>query len=168
MKKFLCLAAAVLCLFACLTGCRPPRTVSVRESEGTKIYFVRKDEDGRKYMDYERCEIKVDDLSARIDQILDALKAPKSKGAYLCVPEFISVGEAKLTGNVLHLDFTRSYRYLEPEPKLVVATLICRTILEDGLAQYIKITCEGEEQAPVYSGYIHKGKMYTEEKIYLE
>lgn len=168
MKKTVCIVVSVLCMFLTLTGCGAHRQVSVREAEGTKIYFIRKDEDGRKYFDYEKCEIKRPDVEDRVEQILSALKAPKSKGAYLEVPEFIELTSVRLSGNVLHLDFSRSYRYLEPEPKLIVATLVCMSVLDDGIAEYIKITCEGEEQPPVYDGYIHAGILLVEDKMYMQ
>ena len=168
MKRALCVLLCLLCALSVLCGCRPRRQVSVRESEGVKIYYIRKDEEGRKYIDYERRDIKSTNLQGRVEEILAALKTPKSKGAYLEVPEHIGFNEITLSGNVLYLDFSRSYRYLAPEPTLIISTLICKSLLDDGIAEYIKITCDGEHQPPLYNGYIHQGKLHTDEKMYIE
>ena len=166
MKRIVCILMAVLSL--CLPGCTARRQVTVRETEGVKIYFIRKDEDGRKYIDYEKRDIAVESTEGRVEEILAALKAPKSKGAYLEVPEHIGFDNIRLSDNVLYLDFSRSYKYLAPEPTLIISTLICKSLLDDGIAEYIKITCDGEHQPPVYNGYIHQGKLNTDEKMYIE
>lgn len=166
MKRLICALMALLCLFT--AGCRPRLKVTVREEEGSKIYFIRKDADGRKYIDYEKHDIKNSDLEKRINEMLDILKAPKSRGAYLEVPEHIGFDNITLTGNVMQLDFSRSYKYLSAESMLIVSTLICKTLLDDGIAQYIKITCEGEEQPPAFSGYIHQGKLHIDERMELQ
>ena len=166
MKRIVCVLMAVLSL--CLPGCAARRQVTVRETEGVRIYFIRKDEDGRKYIDYEKRDIKNTNTESRVEEILAALKTPKSKGAYLEVPEHIGFDNIRLSDNGLYLDFSRSYRYLSAEATVIVSTLICKTLLEDGIAEYIKITCEGEEQPPLYGGYISKDSLHTQEKIFIE
>ncbi len=168
MKRVLAAVMCLLCMLSLLSGCRPRRQVSVRETEGVKIYFIRKDEEGRKYIDFEKRDIKSTNVQSRVEEILAALKTPKSKGAYLEVPEHIGFNGITLSGNVLYLDFSRSYKYLAPEPTVIISTLICKSLLDDGIAEYIKITCEGEHQPPVYNGYIHQGKLHTDEKMYIE
>ena len=168
MKRIICVLTALLCL--CMAGCTPPprRQTALREGEGVKIYLICKDENGRKYIDYEKRDVEATEPAERAEELLSMLKSPKSRGAYKEIPDHLNFASLSFSEDVLHIDFSRSYRYLSDESIVIVSTLICKTLLDDGIAKYIRITCGGEAQPPMYDGYISADTLHIAEKMYIE
>ena len=165
MKKIICVMLALLCMLSALCGCR---SREAQIENGVKIYYVRKDEGGKKSIEYEERAITSTDPTERARDIFTAVKTPESEDAYMGVPEYIYIRSIKIDGDVLYIDFSNSFSVLSSSGVLIASTLVSMSMLDAGIAKYIKITCEGKDQPPFYDEYIHYGNLFAVERMYME
>ncbi len=168
MKKLVCLILALISALCLFTACNEPHKELNMTKTGTRIYILRKDDDGRMYFDYEFVTLKSESKEDRAREMLEMLKDPGMEGAYITVPEYINFESIIVKGSTLIIDLSENYKYLKPKEKTIATVSICKTLLSDGETRYISIKCQGEPQAPLYEGYINNHTVLLDDRLYME
>lgn len=168
MKKLVCLILALISALCLFTACNQPHKELNMTKTGTRIYILRKDDDGRMYFDYEFVTLKSESKEDRAREMLEMLKDPGMEGAYITVPEYINFESIIVKGSTLIIDLSENYKYLKPKEKTIATVSICKTLLSDGETRYISIKCQGEPQAPLYEGYINNHTVLLDDRLYME
>lgn len=167
MKKFVCLILVLLSCIMLFSSCyKKDDTIGIKPS-GIRIYFIRKDDDGRLVFDFENKEIESESTADRIEEILSAVKKPTSKGAYFTVPEYINIQSVEQNGTEVVIDFSESYKYLDTKQRVLATVVICRSLVSDEGISYVAITCQGEPQAPLYERYFNRNSFVLEDRAYM-
>jgi len=83
MKKLLCLILVLLSAFCLFSSCKDNDHELDITKTGTKIYILRKDDDGRMYFDYEYVILKSEKREDRAKEMLEMLKNPGMDGAWM-------------------------------------------------------------------------------------
>ncbi len=168
MKKtavLLILCTALCLLSSCAGGGQAPAA----SETGTKIYFVREDKLGRKYLDYEyRDDVQGASNYERITAILNAIREPLSSDALPAIPQTVDILNVRLRGSTLEITYTPMYHYLSTADKLLAAAAVSRTMFEDGKVQYVMLTSNGYTQPPAYDAYIYGGSIRTDSELFFD
>ncbi|MBR3865247.1 MAG: GerMN domain-containing protein [Clostridia bacterium] len=168
MKKLLCLILVLFSALCLFSSCKDNDHELDITKTGTKIYILRKDDDGRMYFDYEYVILKSERREDRAKEMLEMLKNPGMDGAYITVPEYINFENITVKGSTLIIDLSENYKYLKPKEKTIATVSICKTLLSDGETRYISIKCQGEPQAPLYEGYVNNHTVLLDDRLYME
>ena len=168
MRKIL--TVILLCAALCLvSACAHDGGANEASDKGIKIYFVKEDKLGRKYLDFEyRDDIGGASNYEKVTSILNAIKDPQSKDALPAIPETVDILNVRLRGSTLEITYTPMYHYLSISDKLLAAAAVSRTMYEEGRVQYVMLTSNGYSQPPAFDSYIYGGSMRTDSELFLD
>lgn len=135
MKKWKICWALLFCLL--FAGCEK----ASEEESVYKLYYVNYD---KEILDSVPFEPESEDTIAMIQELIDLLSNRK-EGADALFSEEMAIQKSELTGDILRLDFSSSYRKLEPVYEILCRAAVVKNFVQIPNVNYVQILIEGEE-----------------------
>lgn len=135
MKKWKIVWALLLCLL--FAGCAK----ETEEESVYKLYYVNFDKETIESVSFEP---KSEDTVSMIQEVMDKL-SNKEEETEAHFPEETIVGNYELMGDVLRLDFSSSYRKLDPVYEILCRAAVVKNFVQIPNVNYVQVTIEGEE-----------------------
>lgn len=151
------IAAALLCLLLTggLAACGENQKYDTGESEAQfNIYYLSADQDELVAQNYQM-KAAADDRDGRIKECIKALsESPGSDRAECLCPSDVKISSCSVNGDILHLDFNKAYKNMDPSREVYVRAGLTHTFLQIDGIEGICLEINGQALKDAYGNTI--------------